>query len=56
MSESADIAKSIAKEKNLTFVNAYNDPHVIAGQGTIGLEICDQVKDADAIIVPVGGG
>lgn len=34
----------------------YDDPAVLAGQGTIGLEIIDQVSDIDAVVVPVGGG
>lgn len=34
----------------------YDHPHIIAGQGTLGLEIVEQVKNIDAIIVPVGGG
>jgi threonine dehydratase len=54
--ESRDIAYNIAKTKSLIYINGYDHPHVIAGQGTIGLEICDQVKDADAVIIPVGGG
>lgn len=56
MSEARTIALSEAKEKSLTFINAYDHPKVIAGQGTIGLEICEQVKNVDAVIVPVGGG
>ena len=34
----------------------YDHPHIIAGQGTLGLEIADQVSDLDAVVVPVGGG
>lgn len=36
--------------------NRYDHPHIMAGQGTVGLEILEDVADADAIIVPVGGG
>ena len=43
-------------EKGYTFVHPFDDDDVIAGQGTIGLEILDQLKDADAVVVPVGGG
>ena len=43
-------------EKGYTFVHPFDDPNVIAGQGTIGLELIDQVKDMDAVVVPVGGG
>lgn len=40
----------------MTYINGYDHPHIIAGQGTIGLEIIEQIEDIDAIIVPVGGG
>lgn len=40
----------------LTYVHGFNDPAIITGQGTIGLEILEQVPDVDAIIVPIGGG
>lgn len=56
MAESKNLAMSISKEKKIPYINGYDHPHIIAGQGTIGLEICEQVKDADAIVVPVGGG
>jgi threonine dehydratase len=46
----------LGKEKGLTYINGYDDPAVLAGQGTIGLEIIEQVPDADAVVVPVGGG
>ncbi|MDY3973091.1 threonine ammonia-lyase [uncultured Veillonella sp.] len=46
----------LQKEKGYTFCHPFDDPVVIAGQGTIGLEILDEVPDADVIIVPVGGG
>lgn len=49
-------AVALGEERGLTFVSAYDDPHVIAGQGTVGLEILNDVPDVDAIIVPVGGG
>jgi threonine dehydratase len=39
-----------------TFIHPYNDPRIIAGQGTVGLEIDEQAPDLDAVIVPVGGG
>ena len=39
-----------------SFIHPYDDEQVIAGQGTIGLEILDQLPDVDAVIVPVGGG
>ncbi len=43
-------------EKGYTFIHPFNDPDVIAGQGTIGLEILNQIEDIDAIVVPIGGG
>src|SRR5882724_5714901 len=48
-------AHEIAKEKELAYIDGYDDPAIIAGQGTMGLEIVEQVPDLDAIIVPVGG-
>lgn len=49
-------AIEMQKEKGLTFVHPFNDEEVIAGQGTIALEILDDMRDIDAIVVPVGGG
>ena len=48
-------AHRIAKEKGLAYIDGYDDPAIIAGQGTMGLEIVEQIPDLDAIIVPVGG-
>lgn len=49
-------ALELQKEHNYTFVHPFDDENVIAGQGTIGLEILDQLPDVDAVVVPVGGG
>jgi len=50
-------AKTLAKEKKMTFVHPYDDPEVIAGQGTVAMEILRQkTDDIEAIFVPVGGG
>lgn len=49
-------ACQIQKETGATFIHPFDDDEVIAGQGTIGLEILDQLSDVDAIIVPIGGG
>lgn len=49
-------ALSLQDEKGYTFVHPFNDDDVIAGQGTIGLEILEQLPNVDAVIVPVGGG
>src|SRR5438270_4843502 len=48
-------ADKIAAEKGLAYIDGYDDPTIIAGQGTMGIEIVDQVKDVDAVVVPVGG-
>ena len=48
-------AHEIAKEKELAYIDGYDDPAIIAGQGTMGIEIVEQVPDLDAMIVPVGG-
>lgn len=45
-----------ARDENLTYIHGYDDPAVIAGQGTLGLEVLEQVPAVDAIIVPIGGG
>ena len=49
-------ACKLQEEEHATFIHPFDDPDVIAGQGTIGLEILDQLKDVDVIVVPVGGG
>ena len=49
-------ALQLRDEKGYTFVHPFNDEDVIAGQGTIALEVLEQLPDLDAIIVPVGGG
>lgn len=54
--DSYEVARQIQEEKNLVFVHAYEDPYVIAGQGTITLEIYEKLRDVEAIIVPIGGG
>ena len=54
--EAHDKAVQLQKEYDMTFIHPYDDEQVIAGQGTIGLEILDQLPDVDAVVVPVGGG
>ena len=49
-------AEQFARETGATFIHAYDDPRTVAGQGTIGLEILEDLPDVDAILVPVGGG
>ncbi|MCI6388047.1 MAG: threonine ammonia-lyase [Ruminococcus sp.] len=49
-------ALELRDEKGYTFIHPFNDPDVIAGQGTIALELYEQIPDLDAVIVPIGGG
>ena len=54
--DSAKEAQRLADEKGYTFAHPFNDPFVIAGQGTIGLEILSQMPDVEQVVVPIGGG
>lgn len=54
--DAADAAKKYANEKKITFVHAFNDTFVIAGQGTIGIEIFEVLPKVDVVLVPIGGG
>jgi threonine dehydratase len=56
LSQSYERARTIARDRGLTFIHPYDDPAVIAGQGTIALELLEDVPDVDALVVPVGGG
>jgi threonine dehydratase len=56
LGESLEVAKAIAARTGQTFVHGFDDAEIIAGQGTMGLEILEDVPDVDAVIVPVGGG
>ncbi len=49
-------ARELEKSKGFTFVHPYEDPLVIAGQGTIGIEILEKIPDLDLIVIPIGGG
>jgi threonine dehydratase len=49
-------AHQIGEERGLAYIDGYDDPAIIAGQGTMGLEIVEQVPDLDAVVIPVGGG
>ena len=51
-----DKAVELQKESGATFIHPFDDEMVIAGQGTIGLEILEQLPDVDAVLVPIGGG
>ncbi len=48
--------KRVVAETGATFIHPSNDPRVIAGQGTIGLELIDDVPDLDMVLIPIGGG
>ena len=54
--DAAKEALRLSEEKGYTFAHPFNDPHVIAGQGTIALEILADIPDVEQILVPIGGG
>jgi threonine dehydratase len=54
--EAVIAAKGFQKRSNAVFVSAYDDDSIIAGQGTLGLEILEDLPDVDSVIIPVGGG
>ena len=49
-------AKELEKDKGYVFVHPFQDPYVIAGQGTLGLEILEDLPDLDSVVIPIGGG
>ena len=54
--EALAAALELVEERGATFVHAFDDPQVIAGQGTIGLELADQIGEMEVVVLPVGGG
>jgi threonine dehydratase len=54
--EAFDLALEVAQDRGLTFLHAFDDPLIVAGQGTVGLEIHEDVPDAATVVAPVGGG
>lgn len=54
--DAAEHARKLCAEQGLIYVHGFDDPHVIAGQGTLGLELLDEWPELDCIVVPVGGG
>jgi len=54
--EAEQKAKDLAKKEELTYISPYNDELIIAGQGTIALEILEELNDVNVVLVPVGGG
>jgi threonine dehydratase len=56
LAEAQARAEAIAKDRDLVWVHPYDDAHIIAGQGTIALEMLEEVPGLDVLIVPIGGG
>ena len=56
LAEAAEHATTLAQRDGLVFIHPYDDPGVIAGQGTLALEMVQDVPDLDALVIPVGGG
>lgn len=54
--EASELAHEIEREEGRTYVHAFDDPLVMAGQGTIGLEVLDDLPEVDTVVVPIGGG
>jgi threonine dehydratase len=56
LTAAGEAAHALSRERGLSFVHPYDDPAVIAGQGTIALELLADLRDLDTIVVPIGGG
>jgi threonine dehydratase len=56
LSEAQARAETIAAERDLVWVHPYDDPHIIAGQGTVALEMLEDVPDLEVLVIPIGGG
>ena len=56
LAEAGELARQLAAQRGLTLVHPYDDPQVIAGQGTIALEMLDACPDLEVLIIPIGGG
>jgi len=56
LAESRDAAQLFCDAEGMTFVHPYDDEQVIAGQGTVGLELLSDVPDLDVLVIPIGGG
>jgi threonine dehydratase len=54
--EALEYARKIEIDRNCTFIHTYDDNDLIAGQGTIGLEILEDLPDVDSVVIPIGGG
>lgn len=55
-SEARAVADDLVAQEGLTYIHGFDDPDIIAGQGTLGLELLEQVQDLDAVVCPIGGG
>ena len=56
LAEAVDLATTYSEETGATLIHPYDDPNIVAGQGTFGVEIGEQLPDAATVIIPVGGG
>jgi len=56
LTEAQARAEAIADERNLVWVHPFDDPHIIAGQGTIALEMLEEAPDIETMVIPIGGG
>ncbi|MEE2669631.1 MAG: threonine/serine dehydratase [Gemmatimonadota bacterium] len=54
--EAFELSSVLAKEHNLTFIHPFDDPTIVAGHATVGIEILDEVPEASTVVVPIGGG
>jgi threonine dehydratase len=54
--EANEVAKKLVAERGLTYIHPFDDLDLIAGQGTVGLEILEDFRDVDVVVVPIGGG
>lgn len=55
-SEAIEHSRMLQEERGLIMVHAYDDPMIVSGQGTLGLELIEQVPEVDVVVVPIGGG
>ncbi len=56
LTEAQARAEAIAAERSLVWVHPYDDPHIIAGQGTVALEMLEEAPDIETLVIPIGGG
>jgi threonine dehydratase len=54
--EANEVAKELVRTRGMTYIHPFDDPQLIAGQGTLGLEIAQDWPELDAVVVPIGGG